>query len=119
MSQDRPLAGVNLLFTSNWRGASPIGARASIRPAASIFHGELGIAAADIDGDGRDEIYVCSRAGCRTGCIRTMATAGLRDISEQAGLHILDNTPSALFADLRNSGHQDLVLLRNTEPHCS
>ena len=40
----------------------------------------------------------------------------LRDISRQAGLDILDNTPSALFADLRNSGHQDLVLVRNTQP---
>src|ERR1035437_10574377 len=40
----------------------------------------------------------------------------LRDISKQAGLDILDNTPSALFADLRNSGHQDLVLVRNSAP---
>ena len=55
----------------------------------------------------------CSRADCPTGCIRTMARAGFATSREEAGLDILDNTPSALFADLRNSGHQDLVLVRN------
>ena len=45
-----------------------------------------------------------------------MRTGRLRDISKQAGLDILDDTAGALFVDLRNSGHQDLVLVRTNQP---
>ena len=37
-------------------------------------------------------------------------------VRKSAGLDILDNTACALFVDLRNSGHQDLVLVRTSQP---
>jgi tetratricopeptide (TPR) repeat protein len=91
--------------------------RSRLDPACGIdLYGELGIAVADIDGDGWDEIYLLQPGGLANRLYKNDGHGGLRDISRQAGLDILDNTPSALFADLRNSGHQDLVLVRNTQP---
>lgn len=91
--------------------------RSRLDPACGIdLYGEIGIAAADIDGDGWDEIYVLQPGGLPNRLYKNDGHGRLRDISKQAGLDILDNTPSALFADLRNSGHQDLVLVRNSAP---
>ncbi len=71
---------------------------------------------ADIDGDGRDEIHVCQPGGLPNRLYKVEDGGRLRDISKAAGLDILDDTPSALFVDLRNSGDQDLVLVRSSEP---
>ena len=91
--------------------------RARLDPACGIdLYGELGIAVADIDGDGWDEIYVLQPGGLPNRLYKNDGNGHFRDISREAGLDILDNTPAALFADLRNSGHQDLVLVRNVEP---
>ncbi len=79
-------------------------------------YGENGIAVADIDNDGLDEIYVCQPGGLPNRLYKNDGTGRFRDISKEAGLDILDNTASALFVDLRNSGCQDLVLLRPTQP---
>ncbi|MGA2579671.1 MAG: FG-GAP-like repeat-containing protein [Bryobacteraceae bacterium] len=91
--------------------------RACLDPACGMdLYGEIGIAAADIDGDGRDEIYVLQPGGLPNRLYKIDETGHFRDIGKEAGLDILDNTPAALFVDLRNSGHQDLVLVRNVEP---
>ena len=71
-----------------------------------------GIAAADIDGDGWDEIYVCQPGGFPTGYTSATERAGFGTSRTGAGLDILDDTACALFVDLRNSGDQDLVLVR-------
>ena len=86
-------------------------------PACGIdLYGELGIAVADIDGDGWDEIYVCQPGGLPNRLYKHDGNGRFRDISQSAGLDVLDNTQAALFVDLRNSGHQDLVLMRTSEP---
>ena len=38
------------------------------------------------------------------------------DITESAGVGVLENTACALFADLRNSGYQDLIVVRTDGP---
>lgn len=91
--------------------------RACLDPACGIdLYGELGIAAADIDGDGWDEIYVLEPGGLPNRLYKNDGNGRFRDISREAGLDILDNTPAALFVDLRNSGCQDLVLVRSGMP---
>ncbi len=91
--------------------------RARLDPACGIdVYGENGIAAADIDGDGRDEIFVCQPGGLPNRLYKFDDAGRLRDISKQAGLDLLDDTAGALFVDLRNSGHQDLVLIRSNQP---
>jgi len=78
--------------------------------------GTNGVAVGDIDNDGWDEIYVCQTGGLPNRLYKNRGDAAFVDITETAGVGVLDNTACALFADFRNSGHQDLVVLRDTGP---
>ena len=89
---------------------------ARLDPATGIdLYGNNGIAVADIDQDGHDEIYVCQPGGLPNRLFRWDGSK-LIDISAAAGLDILDDSTSALFLDLRNIGRQDLVLMRGSGP---
>ena len=78
-------------------------------------HGHNGIAAGDIDNDGIDEIYVCQPGGLPNRLYKNRGGV-FEDITARAGVGVLDPTSSALFLDLRNSGYQDLVVLRPDGP---
>ncbi len=91
--------------------------RARLDSAAGIdVFGNQGIAVGDIDNDGIDEIYVCQPGGLPNRLYKVAPDGVATDITERAGLGILDETTSALFVDFRNSGHQDLVVLRGSGP---
>ncbi len=91
--------------------------RAHLDPACGIdLYGENGIAVADIDSDGLDEVYVCQTGGLPNRMYKNDGRGHFRDITADTGLGILDNTSSALFVDLRNSGCQDAVILRSSGP---
>ena len=90
--------------------------RARLDSACGIdVYGNTGIAVGDIDGDGWDEVYVCQPAGLPNRLYKNR-NGRMEDITEHAGLGILDDTASALFIDLRNIGRQDLVALTVTGP---
>ena len=78
--------------------------------------GTNGVAVGDIDNDGWDEIYVCQTGGLPNRLYKNRGDATFVDITDKAGVGVLDNTACALFADFRNSGLQDLVVLRDTGP---
>ncbi|MGI8991003.1 MAG: FimV/HubP family polar landmark protein [Bryobacteraceae bacterium] len=91
--------------------------RSRIDSAAGLdVYGNQGIAVGDIDGDGIDEIYVCQPGGFPNRLYKIGPDGTAVDITERAGLAILDDTTCALFADFRNSGHQDLVVLLASGP---
>ena len=91
--------------------------RSRLDPACGIdLYGENGISAADVDGDGEDEIYVCQPGGLPNRLYKRNENGLFRDIAQQAGLDMLDDTACALFVDLRNLGRQDLVIVRSSEP---
>jgi hypothetical protein len=91
--------------------------RARLDAASGIdVHGHNGIAVGDIDDDGRDEIYICQPGGLSNRLYRNRGDGTLEEITERAGVGVLDPTSSALFADFRNSGLQDLVVLRPDGP---
>ena len=79
-------------------------------------YGNQGIAVADIDGDGWDEIYVCQPGGLPNRLYSRAEDGRWLDRTGDAGLAILDNTSQALFLDLRNTGVQDLVALTSSGP---
>jgi tetratricopeptide (TPR) repeat protein len=79
-------------------------------------YGNQGIAVADIDNDGVDEIYVCQPGGFPNRLYKIRANGTAEDITERSGLGVLDETTCALFADFSNSGRQDAVVLRSSGP---
>ena len=74
--------------------------------------GSQGIAVGDIDNDGRDEMYVCQSGGLPNRLYKIRDDGIAEDLTESAGVGILDDTSSALFLDTRNRGLQDLIVLR-------
>ena len=74
-------------------------------------YGNQGLAVGDIDSDGWDELYVCQPGGLPNRLYSRGADGNWSDITEQAGVGILDDTAQALFLDLRNAGIQDLIAL--------
>ena len=80
------------------------------------IYGHNGISAADIDGDGLDDLYVCQPAGLPNRLFRNRGDGTFEDITETSGLGVLENTACALFADIDNDGRQDLIVVRTTGP---
>ncbi len=79
-------------------------------------YGNNGVAAGDYDNDGRDDLYVSQPAGLPNRLYRNRGDGTLEDVTERAGVGVLDNTACALFADLRNSGLQDLLVVCGSGP---
>ncbi|MGA8596611.1 MAG: FG-GAP-like repeat-containing protein [Bryobacteraceae bacterium] len=90
--------------------------RARLDPASGIdIYGSNGIAVGDIDGDGVDEVYICQPGGLPNRLFRFRSDR-FEDITDRWKLALLDDTSAALFLDLRNTGRQDLVVLRSSGP---
>ena len=79
-------------------------------------YGNNGIAAGDIDGDGYDDLYICQPSGLPNRLYRNRGDGTFIDITDAAGVGILDATPCALFVDVLNRGRQDLLVVTVTEP---
>lgn len=77
------------------------------------IYGNNGIAVGDVDGDGRDEIYVCQPAGLPN---RLFGWSGGKLVEREAGVELLEDTSAALLLDVRNVGRQDLIVLRGAGP---
>ncbi len=80
------------------------------------IYGHNGVAVADIDNDGFDDLYVCQPAGLPNRLYRNRGDGTFDDITEGSGLGMLENTACALFADFNNNGRQDVVIVRATGP---
>jgi tetratricopeptide (TPR) repeat protein len=75
-----------------------------------------GIAAGDFDNDGFDDLYVCQPAGLPNRLYRNQGDGTFEDVTEKAGVGVLDSTACALFADFDNRGLQDLLVVCGTGP---
>jgi tetratricopeptide (TPR) repeat protein len=91
--------------------------RAALDAASGIaVYGNHGIAVGDIDGSGFDSFYVCQPSGLPNRLYRNRGDGTFADITEKAGVGILDGTASALFIDFLNRGVQDLLVVRSGGP---
>jgi len=79
-------------------------------------YGNNGIAVGDIDGDGKDEVYVCQPGGLPNRLYKLDDQGRMQDITERWNVGVLDDSTAALILDLRNSGRQDLVVLTTSGP---
>jgi len=80
------------------------------------IYGHNGVSVGDIDGDGFDDLYVCQPAGLPNRLFRNRGDGSFEDITDSAGVGILENTACALFADIENTGRQDLIVVRASGP---
>ncbi len=79
-------------------------------------NGHHGVSVGDADGDGLDDLYVAQPAGLPNRLYRNRGDSTFEDITDQAGVGVLDDTAESLFADIDNDGDQDLVLATATQP---
>jgi len=75
-----------------------------------------GMAAGDFDNDGFDDFYVCQPAGLPNRLYRNRGDGTFEDVTDKAGVGVLDNTACALFADFENKGLQDLLVVCGNGP---
>ena len=76
--------------------------------------GHHGVSAGDADGDGLDDLYVAQPAGLPGRLFRNRGDGTFEDVTEVAGLLVLDGSSQSLFADLDNDGDQDILLVTRT-----
>jgi Flp pilus assembly protein TadD/peroxiredoxin len=79
-------------------------------------YGNNGVAVGDFDNDGLDDLYISQPAGLPNRLYRNRGDGTFEDVTEKAGVAVLDNTACALFADFRNCGLQDLLVVCGTGP---
>ena len=79
-------------------------------------YGNNGVTAGDFDNDGRDDLYICQAAGLPNRLYRNCGDGTFEDVTDRAGVGVLDNTACALFADFRNKGLQDLLVVCGSGP---
>ncbi|WP_252263955.1 FG-GAP-like repeat-containing protein [Paracidobacterium acidisoli] len=79
-------------------------------------YGNNGIAVGDFDHDGFDDLYVSQPAGLPNRLYRNRGDGTFEDVTEKAGVGVLDSTACALFADFRNKGLQDLLVVCGSGP---
>jgi Flp pilus assembly protein TadD/peroxiredoxin len=79
-------------------------------------NGHHGVSVGDADGDGLEDLYVAQPAGLPNRLYRARGDSTFEDVTERAGLGVLDDTAQSLFADVDNDGDQDLVLATGTRP---
>jgi tetratricopeptide (TPR) repeat protein/peroxiredoxin len=91
--------------------------RSTIDGASGVdIYGHNGVAVADIDNDGLDDVYICQPAGLPNRLFRNRGDGTFEDTTEAAGVGVLENSACALFADVNNDGRQDLIVVRATGP---
>jgi Tfp pilus assembly protein PilF/peroxiredoxin len=78
--------------------------------------GHHGVAVADVDGDGLEDVYVGQPHGFPNRLYRARRDLTFEDVTERSGLGILEDTQHALFADVDDDGDQDLVLSLSSGP---
>ena len=79
-------------------------------------YGNNGVATGDYDGDGFDDLYICQPAGLPNRLYRNRGDGTFEDVTEKAGVGVLDGTACAIFADFENRGRQDLLVVCGSGP---
>ena len=78
--------------------------------------GHHGVSAGDADGDGLDDIYISQPSGLPNRLLRNNGDGTFTDITDAAGLNVLDGTSQSLWVDVDNDGDEDLILVARNGP---
>lgn len=94
--------------------ADPTGAQVPEHFFAPSMDRHPGLAVADVDGDGLDDLYVMARRG-RNQLLRNRGDGTFEEIAARVGLDIDGHSAAAVFADFDNDGDKDVVIARTLE----
>lgn len=72
--------------------------------------GMQGLAVGDANGDGLDDVYICQVGPLPNRLFIQNGDGTATDVSAEAGVDWMEPTHSALFVDMDNNGHQDLLI---------
>ncbi len=72
--------------------------------------GHHGLAVGDVDGDGREDLYVCDGGSLPNRLYLQKADGTVREAAAEANVDFLEDSRGALLVDLDNDGDQDLVV---------
>jgi len=76
----------------------------------NLYDHGCGVAIADIDGDGHDDVYLLNQLG-KNALYRNKGDGTFEDVTEKAGVGLGDRVcVAATFADTRNNGKPDLYV---------
>ncbi len=73
--------------------------------------GNNGLTVGDVDGDGFDDFYVCQPSGLPNRLFRNRGDGTFEDVTDAAGVGVLDSSSMALFVDVDHDGDQDLIVV--------
>jgi len=83
--------------------------RVPFRLPVTLF-GTPGLAVADVNGDGLDDLYLCQEAGIPNRLFLQNPDGTATEVAKEWGVDWIDDSRSVLLLDLDNDGDQDLVL---------
>lgn len=72
--------------------------------------GHHGVAVADVNGDGVDDLYLCQPGGIPNQLWVRTPEGAATEVAQAGGLDLLDATTSALFVDFDNDGDRDVAV---------
>jgi len=82
------------------------------------IYGHQGVSVGDFDGDGWEDFYVAQPAGLPNRLFRNLGDGTFQDVTERAGLGVLDTTGGSLFIELDGDGDLDLIVVTSLEILC-
>lgn len=94
-----------------WEGALRQTSRTdNLVPFTDVYLGMHGMAVADLDGDGLEDLYVARQGGLPNVLLRHLPDGSAVDVASEAGVDFLDDTCGVLACDLDGDGARDLAL---------
>ena len=112
----RPSAAIPPFAAQLVPGLDYLGVAASTRSSCRGAWATTGFPRATPTATACDDLYVSQPEGLPNRLFRNRGDGTFEDVTEAAGLAVLDRTSQSLFADVDNDGDQDLVLLTRGGP---